>query len=334
MARSKSLPTIWEVPDDLWERIEWLLNEYDPPKTTGRSRTDARKMLDGIIFRFRTGCQWNHIPKVYGDDSTIHRTFQRWVEINLFEMIWSLLAAECDELALVNWEWQAADGWLGKARLGGDEIGPNPTDRAKNQTKKSVLTDASGGPLSLVIAPVNVNDHKLLESTIEAMVIERPEPTKRDPQNLCLDKGYDIRVGHEVVKNRGYKGHLRRIGEEKLDRKAEKTSGAAICSRKNSCLVIQMQRLADATRGRAKTISPNFSSLAPCFGIAAWPIWLPFPRNNKMLLLLFVLRWSLKVLNCKAGLSYGNSHASATCARYVYEQRFGVHRTRISFQPL
>jgi len=77
MARSKCLPTIWEVPDDLWERIEWLLNEYDPPKTTGRSRTDARRMLDGIIFRFRTGCQWNHIPKVYVDDSTIHRTFQR-----------------------------------------------------------------------------------------------------------------------------------------------------------------------------------------------------------------------------------------------------------------
>src|SRR5215813_2408091 len=38
MARSKSLPTIWEVPDDLWERVEWLLHEYDPPKTTITSR--------------------------------------------------------------------------------------------------------------------------------------------------------------------------------------------------------------------------------------------------------------------------------------------------------
>src|SRR5262245_7337482 len=44
--------------------------------------------------------------------------FNALVEINLFEMIWSLLAAECDELALINWEWQAADGWLGKARSG------------------------------------------------------------------------------------------------------------------------------------------------------------------------------------------------------------------------
>ena len=222
MARSKSLPTIWEVPDDLWERIKWLLNEHDPPKATGRSRADARRILDGIIFRFRTGCQWNHIPKVYGDDSTIHRAFQRWVEINLFEMIWSLLVAECDELALVNWEWQAADGWLGKARSGGDQIGPNPTDRAKNGTKKSVLTDATGGPLSLVIAPANVNDHKLLQATLEVVVIERPEPTEQAQQNLCLDKAYDNKQSREVVKKRGYKEHIRRIGEEKLDRKGKK----------------------------------------------------------------------------------------------------------------
>ena len=64
MARSNRLPTIWEVPDDLWERIEWLLSEYDPPKPTGRGRVNFRRILDGMIFRFRTGCQWNHIPKV------------------------------------------------------------------------------------------------------------------------------------------------------------------------------------------------------------------------------------------------------------------------------
>jgi transposase len=84
------------------------------------------------------------------------------------------------------------------------------------------LTDADGGPLSIVIAPANVNDHKLLEATIEAMVTERPEPTRQEPQNLCLDKGYDNKVGREVVKKRGNKGHIRRIGEEKLDRKGKK----------------------------------------------------------------------------------------------------------------
>jgi hypothetical protein len=67
--------------------------------------------------------KWNQIPKVYGDDSTIHRTFQRWVQIGIFEMIWSLLLTERDGLGLVDWQWQAADGTLGKARGGGDKIG-------------------------------------------------------------------------------------------------------------------------------------------------------------------------------------------------------------------
>lgn len=222
MTEVTQLPTIWEAPEDLWERIEALIDEYDPPKPTGRKRENARKILNGIIYRFRTGCQWNHLPEKYGDDSTIHRTFQRWVEINLFEMLWTLLVAECNELALVDWQWQAADGWLGKARSGGDEIGPNPTDRAKNGTKKSLLTDAAGGPLSIVIAPANVNDHKLLEETIEAIVVERPKPTLKKKQNLCLDKGYDNQPSREVVNKHGYQDHIRRIGEEKLDQKGKK----------------------------------------------------------------------------------------------------------------
>ena len=40
-------------------------------------------MLDGIIFRMRSGCQWNRLPRELGDDSTIHRTFQRWVELGV-----------------------------------------------------------------------------------------------------------------------------------------------------------------------------------------------------------------------------------------------------------
>lgn len=222
MAEVAPLPTIWEVPDDLWGRIEALLEQFDPPKPTGRKREHPRALLNGIIYRLRTGCQWNHLPKEFGDDSTIHRTFQRWVELRLFELLWRWLAEECDELALVDWEWQAADGWLGKARSGGDEIGPNPTDRAKNGTKKSLLTDAQGGPLSIIVAPANVNDHKLLEATIEAIVLERPKPTPAEPQNLCLDKAYDNAPSRKVVKKHGYQNHTRRIGEEKLDQQGQK----------------------------------------------------------------------------------------------------------------
>ena len=214
--KRKPLPTIWEVPDELWKRMAPLIWEMDPPKDTGRSRTNPRNVMDAIIFRIRTGCQWNHIPRVYGDDSTIHRTFQHWVETGLFPRLWALLVEECEEFGLVDWEWQAADSAMGKARLGGDEVGPNPTDRAKNGTKKSILTDRLGGPLSVVVAGANVVDAKLLDRTIEAIVVKRPKPTKKKPQHLCLDKGYDNPSGEAAVEKHHYTGHIRRIGEEKL----------------------------------------------------------------------------------------------------------------------
>ena len=67
----------------------------------------------------RAGCQWNRLPRELGDDSTIHRTFQRWVELGVLERIWAMLIEECEELGGVDWEWQSADCAMSKARFGG-----------------------------------------------------------------------------------------------------------------------------------------------------------------------------------------------------------------------
>lgn len=131
MEEQQSLETIWEIPDDLWEKIQRVLLAADPAKTTGRKRVDQRQMLNGIIFRMRSGCQWNHLPKELGSDSTIHRTLQRWVSLGVFVQIWAILIDECDELGGVQWEWQAADGAMGKARFGGGKLAPIPPTGAK-----------------------------------------------------------------------------------------------------------------------------------------------------------------------------------------------------------
>lgn len=116
---TKPLETIWEVPDDLWMLIEPVLTKHDPPARTGRKRADARACLDAILYRLRTGCQWNHLPTTFPDDSTVHRTFQRWVQRGIFHQIWADLIQHCQELGAVDWEWQAADTALSKARSGG-----------------------------------------------------------------------------------------------------------------------------------------------------------------------------------------------------------------------
>ena len=116
---AKPLPTIWRVPDEMWEVVEPVIAELDPPKVTGRKRICARAALDAIIFRLRSGCQWNHLPAEFPDDSSVHRTFQRWVEGGVLQRIWAALIEGCAELDGIDWEWQAADASLGKARLGG-----------------------------------------------------------------------------------------------------------------------------------------------------------------------------------------------------------------------
>jgi putative transposase len=89
--------------------------------------------------------------------------------------------------------------------------------------KRSLLVEAAGGPLSVVIAGANaVRDDKLLEATLDAVVVERPEPTEESPQHLCSDKGYDNRPSRELVQGRSYVPHIRRIGEEKKDEAGEK----------------------------------------------------------------------------------------------------------------
>lgn len=112
------LPTVWEVPDALWEKfVVPILNEFDPPNVRGRRRADPRQCMNGIIYRARTGCQWNHLPAEFGDDATVHRTLKRWEEKQIFDKLWALLIYHCEDLSAVHWEWQAADGMLNKARF-------------------------------------------------------------------------------------------------------------------------------------------------------------------------------------------------------------------------
>jgi putative transposase len=78
-----------------------------------------------------------------------------------------------------------------------------------------VIVEADGGPLGVVVAAANVNDCKLLEQTIQAIVVQRPEPTPENPQHLCLDKGYDNPTGRAAAVSGNHTPHIRPIGEER-----------------------------------------------------------------------------------------------------------------------
>lgn len=109
----------WRIPDELWARIEPLL---PPPKAYpkgGRPPMADRQAMDAIYYVLRTGCQWKALPRSLGAASTVHDRFQEWRKAGVFERLWQAGLAEYDQKVGIAWEWQAMDGAMTKAPLGG-----------------------------------------------------------------------------------------------------------------------------------------------------------------------------------------------------------------------
>lgn len=96
----------------------------------------------------------------------------------------------------------------------GKKTGPNPTDRAKKGTKRSIVTEASGVPVGVAVDGANRNDFKMARETIESIPIQRPRPTPSAPQGMCLDKGYDYDEVEALLREFKFTAHIRRRGED------------------------------------------------------------------------------------------------------------------------
>lgn len=117
--RVKYLPTVKRIPDEIWDEIRMILPPEKPDNTIGRPAVSFRKVLDGILYVLRTGCQWKMLPKEYGSGSTCHRRFQQWSISEVFERLWTRLLRVYDNLAGIQWNWQSLDSVSVKAPLGG-----------------------------------------------------------------------------------------------------------------------------------------------------------------------------------------------------------------------
>jgi transposase len=110
---------IKRIPDELWDEIKKVMPKEKSSKTVGRPIVPYRKVLDGILYVMRTGCQWKMFPKEHGSGSTCHRRFQEWNGMNVFKNIWINLLKIYDDLIGINWAWQSIDSISIKSPLGG-----------------------------------------------------------------------------------------------------------------------------------------------------------------------------------------------------------------------
>lgn len=113
----------WRIPDELWEEMKPLIPPGKPhPLGCHNPPVDPRAAMNAILFVLRTGCQWEALTATgICSKSSAHRRFQEWTEAGVFRDLWNRGLLAYDQLQGIDWEWQALDGAMTKAPLGGEK---------------------------------------------------------------------------------------------------------------------------------------------------------------------------------------------------------------------
>jgi transposase len=185
------------VSDALWERVEPLLPPPPPRRFRfpGRKPLDYRKILTGILFVLKTGIAWDDLPADLGCGcgKTCRHYLQVWHQAGVWQALHALLLAELNAADEIDWSRALIDASFVKAPEGGEDTGPNPTDRGKSGSKHHVLTDAQGVPLNARVTAANVNE---VTQVLQVLVYKpavggKPGPARELPERLQGDTAYD-----------------------------------------------------------------------------------------------------------------------------------------------
>ena len=132
----------------------------------------------------------------------------------VFRQLWTLGLLELHVEGRLDWSFQSLDGCQTKAPLGGEAVGPTPTDRGKGGVKRQLLTEAQGLPVGVAVTGANVHDVTQVEAVLTSMPVLPPPVTQACPQGFCADKGYDSRRVRALIVKYFYTDHIKSRGEE------------------------------------------------------------------------------------------------------------------------
>ncbi|WP_443078469.1 IS5 family transposase [Streptomyces sp. NBC_01723] len=202
-----------ELTDAEWELLAPLI----PRAATGRPRVSDRQVINGMVYKIRTGISWRDLPERYGPWKTVYTRFRRYALDGVFARALQQVQAEADAAGDIDWLVQidstivrahqhaAATGRKGEHRQ--DEPDDHALGRSRGglTTKIHLACDGRGRPLAILLTPGQRHDSICARPLLERIHIPRTgvgRPRCR-PDQVIADKAYS---------SRGFRAYLRKRG--------------------------------------------------------------------------------------------------------------------------
>ena len=88
-----------ELTDQEWELLAPLI----PRAVTGRPRVDDRRVINGMVYKIRTGITWRDLPERYGPWKTVYTRFRRYALEGVFTHALQQVQAQADAAGDIDW---------------------------------------------------------------------------------------------------------------------------------------------------------------------------------------------------------------------------------------
>ncbi|MFF3286052.1 IS5 family transposase [Streptomyces sp. NPDC003023] len=203
-----------ELTDHEWELLAPLI----PRAATGRPRVEDRQVVNGMVYKIRTGVCWRDLPERYGPWKTVYTRFRRYALDGVFTQALQQIQAQADTAGDIDWLVQidstivrAPQHAAATGRKGGSSGRTNRNDHALGRSRGGLTNkihlayDGRGRPLAILLTPGQRHDSICARPLLERIRVPRTglgHPRCR-PDQVIADKAY---------RSRGFRAYLRKRG--------------------------------------------------------------------------------------------------------------------------
>ena len=107
------------LTDAQWARISPLMPSSDGKQ--GKPFRDHRQVVEGIIYRYRTGVAWRDVPSEFGPWQTVWKRHRRLAGDGTWDRVLAALVSQADAAGLVNWQ-VSVDSTIARAHQHGTNL--------------------------------------------------------------------------------------------------------------------------------------------------------------------------------------------------------------------